>query len=61
MDIHKYHGHATLVGRIIIFLAIFDEIDLLTPLMTSDREEKKYTRTQAKCIVPVSIKKFCYF
>jgi len=30
-----------------------DEIDHLTPLMTFDPGEKKYTCIQAKCIVPV--------
>ena len=47
------HGHATLYGRIFDFSAIFDKIDRLTPLMTFDPDEKKYTCTQAKCIVPV--------
>ena len=31
----------------------FDKFDLLTPLMTFDPDEKKYTCTQAKCIVPI--------
>ena len=29
----------------------FDKFDLLTPLMTFDPNEKKYTGTPAKCIV----------
>ena len=39
--------------KLLIFLAYFDEIDHLTPLMTFDPDEKKYTYTQTKCIVPV--------
>ena len=42
-----------LYGQITNFLAYFDEIDHLTPLMTFDPDEKKYTYTQTKCIVPV--------
>ena len=38
----------------------FDEIGHLTTLTTFDPDEKKYTCTQAKCIVPVWIKKFYY-
>ena len=34
----------------------FDKFDLLTPLMTFDPDEKKYTCTPAKCIVPLQIK-----
>ena len=36
----------------------FDKFDLLTPLMTFDPDEKKYTCTPAKCIVPIQIKSF---
>ena len=53
MHMHQSQGHAALYGRIINFLANFDKIDLLTPLMTFDPDEKKYTCTQTKCIVPV--------
>ena len=53
MHMHQSHGYATLYGRIIHFLANFDETAHFTPLMTFDPNEKKYTYTQAKCIVPV--------
>ena len=38
----------------------FDKFDLLTPLMTFDPNEKKYTGTPEKCIVPIEIKNFYY-
>ena len=38
----------------------FDKFDLLTPLMTFDPNEKKYTGTPAKCFVPIEIKNFYY-
>ena len=41
-----------------LFYINFDKIGNLTPLMTFDPNEKKYTCTQAKCIVPIQIKKF---
>ena len=40
MHMHQSHGHATLYGRIINFLANFNKIDLSTPLMTFDPDEK---------------------
>ena len=36
----------------------FDKFDLLTPLMTFDPDENKYTCTPAKCIVPIQIESF---
>ena len=36
----------------------FDKFDLLTPLMTFDPDEKIYTCTPAKLIVPIQIKSF---
>ena len=38
----------------------FDKFDLLTPLMTFDPDEKKYTGTPTKCNVPIEIKSFYY-
>ena len=36
----------------------FDKFDLLTPLMTFDPDENKYTCTPTKCIVPIQIQSF---
>ena len=53
MNMHQFHGRTVLYGRIMKFSVKNNEIDHLTPLMTFDPDEKKYTCTQAKCIVPI--------